>query len=392
MLPLSDRSYSPRLRPYLSARSDARGVVLFDPRRAGRPVQLSPAAFELARRMDGTRTLGELAGPGIAVGDVAALVAGLDEAVLLDGPAWHAVVSAPVREPACVGVYPDDPDGVRTLVRSLFPAPPGPYSPPPHRLRAVLAPHMDYARGGVTYGHAFRPLFEQTRAKLFVVVATSHHSPARFTLSRQHFRTPLGVLETDQPFIDRVVAGYGPGLFDDPAAHLPEHSVELEVPFVQLLSEVRGEPVRMVPLLVGSFHDAVEANALPGDLPDVRRMADALAAAEAAAGEEVCYVVSGDLAHIGPKFDDPEPVTAAQLQASRAQDEKLLACLETADVGGYFGVIAAEGDERRICGLPPTVLTLLAAKPTTGAVLHYQQYVHPKGSESVSFAAAAFYG
>ena len=41
--------------------------------------------------------------------------------------------------------------------------------------------------------------------------------------------------------------------------------------------------------------------------------------------------------------------------------------------------------------LPPTVLTLEAARPRSGKVLHYQQFVHPKGEESVSFAAAAFY-
>lgn len=247
-------------------------------------------------------------------------------------------------------------------------------------LRAVLAPHMDYTRGNVTYGHAFRPLFEETAAKLFVVVGTSHHSPVPFTLSRQNFRTPLGVVRTDQPFIDRVVKHYGGGLFDDPAAHFPEHSIELELPFLQMLAELRGEAVRIVPLLVGPVSD------------DIPRMAEALAKAEADAGEPVCYVISGDLAHIGPKFDDPEPVTAEQLKASREQDEKLLKCLEAADAGGYSEVIDDEDDARRICGHSPTVLTLLAAKPTRGRVTHYQQYAHPQGHESVSFAAAAFYG
>ena len=104
--------------------------------------------------------------------------------------------------------------------------------------------------------------------------------------------------------------------------------------------------------------------------------------------------MSGDLAHIGPKFDDPEPVSdAGQLNASRAQDEKLLACLERADADAYFRVIAAEGDARRICGLPPTVLTLLAARPGGGEGAALPAVRPPAGEqESVSFAAAAFYG
>jgi AmmeMemoRadiSam system protein B len=250
---------------------------------------------------------------------------------------------------------------------------------------------MDYARGNVTYGFGFKELFEATAARLFVVVATSHYSPARFTLSRQHFATPLGTVETDQGFVDRVMRRYGDGLFDDPAAHVPEHSIELELPPLQFLYD-GAEPVRIVPLLVGSFGECVEEKRPPAEDADVRRMADALAAAEAEAGEPVCYLISGDLAHIGPKFDDPVPLDDARLGHSRGQDERLLESLMRADADGYFRVIADEGDERRICGLPPTYLTLLAAKPNGGRVLHYQQYVHPQGHESVSFAAAALYG
>ena len=63
---------------------------------------------------------------------------------------------------------------------------------------------------------------------------------------------------------------------------------------------------------------------------------------------------------------------------------------EAADADGYFDVIAAEGDARRICGLPPTYVTLGAAKPSAGKLLHYEQFVHPRGDESVSFASMAF--
>ena len=386
---LNSSTFAPKLRSYLAAQPDRRGFVLHDPRHVGQPVHLSPAALELVKLFDGTNTLGELANAtGLAVADIATLVTALDDALLLDGPAWQTKVNAPVREPCCVGVYPEDAEATRRLIRSLFvgkggagePDARAPLRVAANQLRAVLAPHMDYTRGNVTYGHAFRPLFEETAAKLFVVVGTSHHSPVPFTLSRQNFRTPLGVVQTDQPFIDRVVKHYGGGLFDDPAAHSPEHSIELELPFLQMLAELRGEAVRIVPLLIGPVSD------------DIPRMAEALAKAEADAGESVCYVISGDLAHIGPKFDDPEPVTAEQLKASREQDEKLLKCLEAADAGGYSEVIDDEDDARRICGHSPTVLTLLAAKPTRGRVTHYQQYAHPQGHESVSFAAAAFYG
>jgi hypothetical protein len=400
MSDLTDPSYVPRLRVGLAAERGRGGFVLFDRRRVGQPVGLGAAGLELVRKIDGQRSLLALSlEAGVPVEDVVALVAALDEAVLLDGPAWHRLVSAPVRQPACVGVYPADPDGVRRQMRGLFTGKGGAGLPDGkhqrgNRLRAVLLPHMDYTRGNVTYGFGFKELFETTDARLFVVVATSHHSPARFTLSRQHFATPLGTVETDQAFVDRVVRRYGDGLFDDPAAHYPEHSIELELPPLQFLYESQsGErPVRIVPLLVGSFHEQVEEERPPSADGEVRRMAEALAAAEAEAGEPVCYLISGDLAHIGPKFDDPTPLDDARLVASRGQDDKLLDALTRADADGYFRVIADEADERNVCGLQPTCLALLAAKPTSGRVLHYQQFVDPQRLESVSFAAAALYG
>jgi AmmeMemoRadiSam system protein B len=120
-------------------------------------------------------------------------------------------------------------------------------------------------------------------------------------------------------------------------------------------------------------------------------MVAAMRAAEAAAGEPVCYVISGDLAHIGPKFDDPDPVHPAQLAHSRARDEALIAHAAAGDPDAYFRAIAAEQDARRICGLPPTWLTLAAAAPSRGRLLRYEQYVEPsEGYESVSFASMAF--
>ena len=81
----------------------------------------------------------------------------------------------------------------------------------------------------------------------------------------------------------------------------------------------------------------------------------------------------------------------ATLDHSRKQDKAIIRAAETANPSSYFEVIAAEQDERRICGLPPTYTALEALRPSSGKLLHYDQYAHPDGSESVSFASMAFY-
>jgi hypothetical protein len=394
----------PILRAYLEANPHSEDqLILYDPRRIGQPVVMSLLAVELAKRFDGERTLSEIRAevmreyPQVQVplDALLGLAAALDEALLLESPRLRAVFEAPIRPPACIGSYSGDPQELRSQLAQLFTAPGGPGKPEPVRrsasnLRAVLVPHMDYGRGNITYGHGFAELIQNTSARVFVIIATSHYSGHRFSLTRQHFDTPLGLVETDQDYVTRLENAYGPGLFDDPAAHVPEHSIELEVVVLRYLLEDR--PFRIVPLLVGSFGDCIHHQISPQSVEDINRMVQALRTAEAGCSEEVCYLISGDLAHIGPKFNDRRMAAGPWLDESRAKDDELLKALGEADPEAYFNLIAAEKNVRRICGLSPTWLTLAATQPRTGKVLHYQQYVEPNGHESVSFAAAAFYG
>lgn len=396
----------PKLRSGLAAArlsNDSSRFRLWDNRRlTHRVVDLAAHELQWAQLFDGSATLRELqlrtmrqnGGTLVSLESIAELVRKLDDALLLESAQFMSYVMGPVREPSCLGCYDANPERLRKQLDWLFTSEHGPGRPndkPPIRgtLRAMLVPHVDYARGGVTYGWGFKELFENNTARLFVIIATSHYSPERFTATRQDFLTPLGRVTTDQAYLDRIEREYGDGLFEDLGAHLPEHAVELEVVLLQYLYERHG-PIRIVPIVVGSFGDAVRDRAGPQTKEEIARFVSALQRAEAEAGEEVCYIISGDLAHIGPKFDDPEPVHNEQLRHSRGQDERLMASAAAVDAGGYFETIREESDARRICGLPPTWTTLTAAGPSRGRLLHYQQYVHPEGFESVSFASMAF--
>jgi AmmeMemoRadiSam system protein B len=396
----------PRLRPHVVAApdDDAKHVYLVD------QLGLSPRAERMSRRefswlrlFDGQRNLraiqAEVArqagGEHLPLELLVSLVRRLEEALLLDGPGFRAVAQQSVREPRCIGCYEGEPGALRQQLEHLFTGRKGPGKPrdprPDDRLRAALVPHIDYTRGGHTYAWGFKEVFDRTAASLFVIVGTSHYSGHRFTLTRKHFKTPLGVTPTDQDYIDRLVHHYGDGLFDDELmAHLPEHSIELEVVFLQYL--YAGErPIRIVPLVVGSFQDCVERGATPAARTDIRRMVEALRRAESDTPEPICYLISGDLAHLGPRFGDPERVREPLLTQSRQRDQAILGHAEAADPAAFYSVIAAEGDRRRICGLPPTYVVLEALRPARGKLLHYDQYVHPRGQESVSFASVTFY-
>ena len=396
----------PRLRPGLAVardEDDPKYIILHDRLRLSpAPRRVSLVEFMWLQLFDGTRTLREIqaeamhqAGGRLLPIDVfIRLVEQLDEALFLENARFRQRLDGPVREPSCIGCYPPEPDEVRRLLRSLFIGLGGPGLPAREKadgqLVAALIPHIDYQRGGATFAWGFKEVFERTDASLFVIIGTSHYGIDRFTLTRKDFKTPLGIARTDQDYIDRLVAHYGDGVFDDELSHLPEHSIELEVVFLQYLYE-NHRSIRIVPLLAGSFEDCVLKRESPRCQQDIGRMIEAIRVIEDEISEPVCYIISGDLAHIGPKFRDPNPVVERQLAHSRDQDRRLLQAAEATDTGGYFQIIADESDCRRICGLPPTYTLLEAIRPSHGKLLHYDQYVHPRGYESVSFASMAFY-
>ena len=397
----------PQLRPHLAASPEdagRRSYIVHDLLRLnGASLRLTALQVQWLQLFDGEHTLREIqteavrqvGGQLVPLEVFTELASALEEALFLEGPRYRAHVDDPVRRPSCIGAYEGEPAALRLQIKRLFTGPGGPGLPGKPRsdglLRALLAPHIDYARGGRTYAWGYKELAERSSASLFVVIGTSHYSRHRFTLTRKNFATPLGVAATDQTYIDGLVKHYGDGLFDDELmAHMPEHSIELEIVFLQYLFEGK-KSFRVVPLVVGSFQDAVNERTAPSKQDDIKRMVEALRAMERETKEDICYLISGDLAHIGPKFGDYCPAAGSWLDDSRESDQAILRQAEAADPTGYFNVIAAENDCRRICGLPPTYMVLEALRPGSGKVLHYDQYVHPRGHESVSFASVAFY-
>jgi hypothetical protein len=403
----------PRLRRTITGQlhpQDPGTVLLYDTTRISRHIlHVSREAVGLLELFDGRYTLAEIHATllrnniRVQLELLHHFTDTLDEACFLEGPRleekFAAFRAAPVREPTCIGTYAGDPDELRQQLDSLFADPRGAGWPeklphPTGKLGGALIPHIDYQRGGTTYTWGFRELIEHSDANLFVIIATSHYSPHRFILTRKHFQTPLGIAETNQAYVQRLAEIVGPSVFADEPAHLPEHSIELHVVFLQYCMEKLGRPFQIVPLLVGSFHDCIRDGIAPHEKADIHLMIRALKTASqeaAAAGAKICYLSSGDLAHIGPKFGDDGPVMEPFLGHSDAQDHALLEQLEAVNNHGFFRVLADENDDRRICGFPPTSLLLSVLEPKEGKLLDYQQYVEPRGYESVSFASVGFY-
>jgi len=397
--------------------------VLRDPAGIATAVVLPLGAAVLASLMNGRRTLRDLqdgfqeqTGCPVALADVEQLVLQLDQHYFLQSDRFQSYwrehvqgyLELEVRPAAHAGgAYEGEPELLRAQLARLFTCPAGPGKPrsaPPTKsdkgaLCGVLSPHIDLHRGGPTFAWAYKRVVEESEADLFIVFGTAH-SPMQnlFSVSRKHFATPLGVVPTDLAFIDALAgeldeiagAGESQSLFEDEIAHRHEHSIEFQAVFLQyLLGQKR--PFKIVPILTGSLHEFYEDGLEPIDDTQVRDFISALREAVEQYPGKVCYISGGDLAHVGPRFGDPELLTAARLRELRKDDHKLLGQACAADAEGFFAHVAECGDRNRICGLAPTYAMLKAMQPSYGELLRYDQAVDKNANSCVSFASLAFY-
>lgn len=416
----------PRLRPVQATHVRHNGQDLFvvsDPTRLSE-VQLtvSPEVFMVATLLDGTRDVEEVRREaasryrlGVEAAEVRKILDAFEKARFVEGNAfdeWKAGLvgafrRAPVREPVMAGSsYPEKPDELRAFLDGFFTEKGGPGMPRPSKmagadgvpLKALIAPHIDVRRGGVAFAHAWKAFAERPRPELVVILGVAHAGAGEtVTLTRKDFSTPLGVVKTDVEAVERLGRDVGREAFADEYVHRAEHSVEIQLVWLQRVAELAGEePPRVVPALLGPLaRPGAEEPELPADPREDERVAktiSALASLLRERGGRAALVASVDLAHVGRKFGDEHPLTPRLLRMNRERDRKMLSFVAAGNADGFYAFVRREGDRRKICGLASIYVTLAACEEAMGArprarLLHYAQAAEAPTQSFVSFAA-----
>src|SRR5207245_3905829 len=140
-------------------------------------------------------------------------------------------------------------------------------------------------------------------ADLFIAVGTDHVGADHpFTLTRKHYATPLGRVDTDVALVDALAARLGGDeLYADELHHRTEHSIEFQALLLRYVLPAE-RPITILPILCGSLHRSREAGRDPSADPFVARFLGTLG--ELTAARRVCLIAGADLAHVGPRFGD----------------------------------------------------------------------------------------
>ena len=198
-------------------------------------------------------------------------------------------------------------------------------------LVALVAPHAGLRYSGPVAAHAYR-LLRDRRFDVAVLVGPSHFVgfDGVAIVRAGGFETPLGVASIDEQVAEAIAAA-GTIVRDHDAAHRREHSLEMQLPFVQRLAP----QARIVPLVMG--HQTADTAFALGD-----------ALARALEGRRVLLVASTDLSHYH------DAATAARL------DAVVVDCVHRFDPDGLQH--ALDRRPEHACGGGPTVAVMRAAK------------------------------
>jgi AmmeMemoRadiSam system protein B len=207
----------------------------------------------------------------------------------------------PIRPAAVAGrFYPAPPAELGQMVEQFLEIAP---ADPVPGAKAVIAPHAGYAFSGPVAGSAFQAWAGQTRDIRRVVLLGPSHFVAFTGIALPQaggFATPLGTVRINGDAVERLRSL--PQVREFPLAHEYEHSLEVELPFLQrTLSDFT-----IVPLVVGDATDEA-----------VRETVEALWG-----GEETRFVISSDLSHYHD-YDTARQMdrsTAAAIEAARPEE------------------------------------------------------------------------
>ena len=184
---------------------------------------------------------------------------------------------ASVRPPAVAGrFYPQHPAQLRRMVEDFLRQAGAAAGPAP---KAIIAPHAGYIYSGPVAGSAYARLASSRETiRRVVLIGPSHYVSfaGLAATSAESFSTPLGVVPVDTAAVQDLCARLPQVVWRDDA-HANEHSLEVQLPFLQVVLA----DFQLVPLLVGATGDQ-----------EVAAVLDMLWG-----GDETRFIISSDLSH-----------------------------------------------------------------------------------------------
>lgn len=177
-------------------------------------------------------------------------------------------------------------------------------------LKGVVVPHAGYIYSGAIAAHSYMEIAQNGLADVYVIMGPNHtgigsgvsvHPPGKW-------KTPLGEIEVDERMVKRLMGG----IIDiDADAHRYEHSIEVQLPFLQYIH--KEKKFSIVPICMAMQ-----------DYKTSKEVGEAIAEAIEEDDRRVITVASTDFSHVGFHYFEHPPAGKRVDVYAKEQDEKAI--------------------------------------------------------------------
>lgn len=377
-------------------------------------IAVSSAGMAVASLLDGTRTLGELqaalkqaAGVEVKREDIQRLVDQLGRAGLLETEAvlekrrrtLRDFAESKVRKAALRGLsYPQDTLELAQQLGAFARDSKGPGRNLPEHPGAgpaplgLVAPHIDFHRGGPAYAWAYRELADREPPDAIVALGVAHASPpSPWVMTPKEYETPWGAMAVDRDLYKDIAGALWYDPVADEAVHRKEHSLEFQAVWLRFLWREKTPP--WVPILCSTFERWASDRA-PSTIKTVEEAVGEIGERlkKRSKARRIMILAGVDLAHVGPRFGDDLELNPALEKKIEGEDRASLARALKLEADPFYLSVVADGHWRKVCGLSATYTALRWLKALgapEGRLLTYGQAPDPAGG-IVSFASLIY--
>lgn len=205
-------------------------------------------------------------------------------------------------------------------------------------IKSIVVPHAGYIYSGKTAAYAFNELSKENLPDTFIIIGPNHTGigdKLSLTTSKK-WNTPLGNVDVDVEFIDKLnEVDLNCSL--DESAHIREHSIEVELPFIQYIARKKNQDFRIVPIIIKYQHPQL-----------CKQLAKSIYEVKKQLNRNIIIIASTDLTH----YEDST--------TARFFDSKVMDTIENMDSDELFKQIVEY--DITMCGYGPTITAIEYSK------------------------------
>ena len=278
------------------------------------------------------------------------------------------------RKPIVAGQFYDlGEEGLKEQIKGCFLSKLGPGKLPGNRAKnavGAVSPHAGYQFSGPAAAHAYKEIGETKIPDVYVILGPSH-SGYGTCISMQDWETPLGKVPIDRE-LGKIISKRIPA---NEEAHLSEHSIEVQLPFLQFVNN--GHDFRVMPVMVS--HDI-----------SYSETAEIIRESLKEAGKKAIMIASSDFTHYGHAYGYV-PFTINVKGKIKELDTGAIDAVRKMNAEKFIGYVKKK--KATICGALPIAALLKAMDAKRAKLLKYYTSGDVTGDydSAVGYAAIAFY-